>query len=147
MRGFSRSAGRCGGIQRSGCADISGGRGRLGEIIPLAQLPVNAAGYECGRRPFHSPRVPTDKDHQRNLWVMLVGVGGKPANPRSGLMVRARSGFAKRLLVALAIKTRLAGSVEYRREHPFAELRKPRLDIQLALDARPELIPLFRVSR
>src|SRR5260370_8185516 len=78
---------------------------------------------------------------------MLVGAGGEPANSRSGLMVRARSGFAKRLLVALAIKTRLAGSVEYRREHTFAELRKQRLDIQLALDSRRELIPLFRGAR
>src|SRR5712675_705301 len=75
----------------------------------------------------------------------FVGIGDEPAY--AGSRVVAGSGFAERHFVAIAIETALAGAVEYSGEHAFANFRKNRGNIQIALDTRCEILNFLGGSR
>jgi len=75
----------------------------------------------------------------------FVGVGDEPAY--AGSRVIAGSGFAERHFVAIAIETALAGAVEYSGEHAFTNFRKYGGNVQIALDARREILNFLGGSR
>src|SRR5229473_1864822 len=77
--------------------------------------------------------------------MRLVGIGDEPADARSGIV--ARSGLAQGHFVSAAIEAALAGAVENRREHAFANFRKHGGDIQVALDARSKALDFISAAR
>ena len=64
-----------------------------------------------------------------------------------GLIVGARSGFSRGEFVATGIEAALAGAVKNGGEHAFADFRKNRGDIQIALDARSEILNFIGGAR
>src|SRR5258707_5633605 len=75
----------------------------------------------------------------------FVGIGDEPAH--AGSRVVAGSRFAERHFVAIAIEAALAGAVEYSGEHAFANFRKNGGNVQIALDARCEILNFLGGSR
>src|SRR6266852_5351929 len=77
--------------------------------------------------------------------MRFVGVGDEPAY--AGSRVIAGSGFAERHFVAIAIEAALAGAVEYSGEHAFTNFRKNSGNVQIALNARREILNFLGGSR
>src|ERR1700675_2328180 len=75
----------------------------------------------------------------------FVGVGDEPAYARRWVV--AGAGFAEGHFVATYIEAALAGAVEDRSEHAFADFRELRGDIQIALDARGKVLNIVGGAR
>src|SRR6266404_9609596 len=77
--------------------------------------------------------------------MRFIGVSDEPADARSGIV--ASSGFTQRHFVAAAIEAALASAIENRGQHAFANFRKNRRDIQIALYARREILNVIGSTR
>src|SRR5712692_637328 len=94
-------------------------RAVVGEVVPLAQPAVDAAGNLCRRGTLHAARIPAEQHHDNDARAHLIRVGNEPAEARA--LARARACLTERLL-AFGVVARARGAVEHGGQHAVAQL-------------------------
>src|SRR6266851_67322 len=121
------------------------GLGLGGKIVLFAEAAVDAAGDQGGGGADDLAGAAAEENGYRDLGMGFVSIGDEPADARSG--IAAGSGLAQGHFVSASIEATLAGAVENRREHAFANFRKHGGDIQVALDARSKALDFISAAR
>ena len=115
------------------------------EIVLFAEALVDAAGYEGGGWAFDLVRLAAEENGERDFRVLFVGVSDEPAD--LGTWVVAGASLAERGFVAAGIEAALRRAVENSGEHAFANFRKNRSDVEVALYLGLKILDVFGSAR